>query len=146
MKWLWQQYNKNKYSTHSLVPPTQSFETEVVWLYQRYNYKKPKKNPLKASHHTLPQNLLDSITKTFNVTHSYFSSLVTCSTHITQYYSPFARDKIFGALGTAFQYKWNGIGHAHPHNEETTHQAIHWAKISSQERLKYHHTFSHTRH
>ena len=137
MKWLWQQYNKNKYSTHSLV---------VVWLYQRYNYKKPKKNPLKASHHTLPQNLLDSITKTFNVTHSYFSSLVTCSTHITQYYSPFARDKIFGALGTAFQYKWNGIGHAHPHNEETTHQAIHWAKISSQERLKYHHTFSHTRH
>ena len=117
LKWLWQQYNTDKYNTHGLVPPTQSFETEVVWLYQRYNYKIPKKDPLKASHHTLPQNLLDSITKTFNITHSYFSSPVTCSTHITKYYSTFARDKIFGSLGNAFQYKWQGIGYAHPHNE-----------------------------
>ena len=126
LKWLWQQYN-----THGLVPAPQSFETEVVWLYQRYNSKKPKKNPLKASHHTLPENLLDSITKTFNITHSYFSSPVTCSTHINKFYSPFARDKVFGSLGNAFQYKWNGIGYAHPHNEETTQQAIHWARLAA---------------
>ena len=34
LKWLWQQYNKDKYNTHGLVPPTQTFETEVVWFYQ----------------------------------------------------------------------------------------------------------------
>ena len=54
LKWLWQQYNKAIYSTHGLVPHTQPFETEVVWLYQRYKYKIPKKDPLKASQHTLP--------------------------------------------------------------------------------------------
>ena len=131
LKWLWQQYNIDTYSTYGLVPPPQPFETEIVWLYQRYNPKKPKKDPLKTAQHTLPQTLLDAITNTLNITHSYFSSPVTCSTHISKFYSPFTRDKIFGSLGTAFQYKWNGIGYAHPHNEETTQQAIHWARLAA---------------
>ena len=42
---------------------------------------------------------------------------------------PFARDKIFGSIGTAFQYKWKGIGYAHPHNEEATQQTIQWARL-----------------
>ena len=50
---------------------------------------------------------------------------------ISKFYSPFTRDKLFGALGTAFQYKWEGIGYAHPHNEETTQQAIHWARLAA---------------
>jgi hypothetical protein len=73
--------------------------------------------------------MLDSITKTFNISQSYFSSPVTCSTHLTQFYSPFARDKVFGSLGTAFQYKWQGIGYAHPPTEEMAQQAIHWARL-----------------
>ncbi len=146
LKWLWQQYNKAIYSTHGLVLPTQPFETEVVWLYQRYKYKIPKKDPLKASQHTLPQCLLDSITKTFNISHSYFSSPVTCSTHITQFYSPFARDKVFGSLGTAFQYKWQGIGYAHPPNEKMAQQAITLGPLSSQKRPLDPHNTSHTRH
>jgi hypothetical protein len=113
------------------VPPPQSFKTEIIWLYQRYNTKIPKKNPLKTLQHTLPQNLLDTSTKTFNISHSYFSSPITCSTHITKLYSPFARDKNFGSLGTAFQYKWNGIGCAHPYNEEMIQQAIHWARLAA---------------
>jgi ribonuclease HI len=91
----------------------------------------PKKISLKTAQHTIPQDLLNSITKTFNISHSYFSSSVTCSTHITKFYSPFARDKVFGSLDTAFQYKCNGIGYAHPHNEETTQQAIHWARLAA---------------
>jgi hypothetical protein len=43
IKWLWQQYNNNKYNTHRLTPAIQPFETEIVWLYQRYEHKTTKK-------------------------------------------------------------------------------------------------------
>ena len=114
-----------------LSTPPQAFETEVVWLYQRYNPKKLKKDPLKTSQHTLPQNLLDSIIQILNISHSYFSSPTTCFTLTKNFYSPFARDKFFGSLGTAFQYKWKGIEYAHPHNEEMTQQAVHWARLAA---------------
>lgn len=104
LEWLWKQYHNANHNTHGLVSHTQPFETELIWLYQRYQYKHPK-NPLKRAQHTLPHNILDSLTKTFNVSHLYFSSPVTCSTHITQIHSPFASDKVFGSLDTAFQYK-----------------------------------------
>lgn len=64
---------------------------------------------LKASQHTLPTTILDFLTTTVNIFHSYFSSLVTCSTQITNFYSPFPIDKIFGSLGNAFQYNWKGM-------------------------------------
>ena len=110
LKWLWQQYHKNIHKKHEIIPPIQPFETEVVWLYQRYKYKAHKTNPLKNSQHTLPTNIMDSIITTFNISQSYFSSPITCSITIRQFYSPHTRDKIFGSLGTAFQYKWRGIG------------------------------------
>ena len=119
LKWLWQQYNKVKYNTHGLVPPTQTFEKEVVWLYQRYKSKIFKNSSTKTTLHTLPTNIMDSLITTFNISHSYFSSPVSCSTKISKFYSLFGRDKVFGALGTAFQFKWKGIGYAHPHNEKT---------------------------
>ena len=74
---------------------------------------------------------MDSLTTTFNITHSYYSSPTTCSTQITQFYSPHTRDKIFGSLGTALQYKWKGISYAHPHNEKTAQQAIHWTRLAA---------------
>jgi len=125
IKWLWQQYNNNKYNNHRLIPAIQPFETEVVWLYQRYEHKNHKKNTIKTPHHTIPSNILDTLITTFNITHSYFSSPITCSMKSTQFYSTFARDKIFGSLGTAFQYKWKGIGYAHPNDAKTAQQAIH---------------------
>jgi len=128
---LWQQYHEANHNTQGIIPHTQPFETEVVWLYQRYKYKTSKKNPPKDSQYTLPQNILDSLTESFNISHSYFPSPVSCSTRITQYYSPFTRDKVFGSLGTAFQYKWKGIGYAHPPNEEMAQQAIHWARLAA---------------
>ena len=103
----------------------------MVWLYQRYKSKAPKNDSTKTTLHTLPINIIDSFITTFNISHSYFSSPLTCSIQISKFYSPFARDKVFGALGTAFQYKWEGIGYAHPHNKETAQQAIHWARLAA---------------
>ena len=33
IKWLWQQYRKAIQNRNDLVPPTQTFESEIVWLY-----------------------------------------------------------------------------------------------------------------
>ena len=94
--WLWNQYNRTLHQPHNLIPPTQPFEIEITWLYQRYKHKIPKNDPLKNAHHSLPKTMLDYITTSFEITHSYFSSPVTCSTHLTKKISPFPRDKIFG--------------------------------------------------
>ena len=146
LTWLWAQYHNVIHKPHGLVLPTQPFETEVIWLYQRYKYKNSKSDPPKDFQHTLPQTILNSITKTFNIIQSYFSSPVTCSTYLTQFHSPFARDKVFGSRGTAFQYKWQGIGYAHPPNEKMAQQAITLGPLSSQKRPLDPHNTSHTRH
>jgi hypothetical protein len=130
--WLWKQYQLAKNTTHGLEPPTQSFETEIVWLYQRYKYRIPKNDPLKRAQYTIPTPILDLLTTTFNINHSYFSSPVTCPTQFTQFYSPFSRDIIFGSLEKAFDHKWQGIRYAHPHNATDLQQAIHWARMVAQ--------------
>ena len=131
LKWLWKQYIQSQNRLNGLIPPTLSFETEIVWLYQRYKYRTPKNDPLKYSHHSIHKILLNHIITHFNITHSYFSSLITCSTLIQNFYSPFPRDKIFGSIGNAFSYKWKGIGYAHPHNEKEAETAIHWARLAA---------------
>ncbi|HYP43503.1 MAG TPA: hypothetical protein VEQ18_05725, partial [Candidatus Nitrosocosmicus sp.] len=103
----------------------------MVWLYQRYKYRTPKTDPLKNSHHSLPNQLLDHIITSYNITHSYFSSPVTCSTKINKFYSPLDRDKVFGSIGKAFTYKWNGIGYAHPHNEATAKKTLRWVRLGA---------------
>ena len=131
LKWLWKQYTQSLNRPNGLIPPTQSFETKIVWLYQRYEYRIPKNDPLKYSHHSIPKILLHHITTSFNIIHLYFSSLVTCSTLIQKFYSPFSRDKIFRSIGHAFSYKWKGIGYAHPYNEKEAETAIHWARLAA---------------
>ena len=126
--WLWKQYHMAKNTPHG----TQAFETEIVWLYQRYKYRIPKNDTLKRAQYTIPTTILDLIITTFNIKHSYFSSPITCPTQFTQFYSPFSRDIIFGSLGKAFDRKWQGIGYAHPHNVTNLQQAIHWARLAAQ--------------
>ena len=116
LEWLWNQYNTNSNTYSQLDPPCQPFETEITWLYERYKYWIPKTNPLKKKHYTLPIEILNQIITSFNIKTSYFSSLVTCSTLIHNYYSPFPRDSIFRSRGTAFTHKWLDIRYAHPHN------------------------------
>ena len=130
--WPWKQYQLAKNTTHGLEPSTQSFETEIVWLYQRYKYRIPKNDPLKRAQYTIPTQILDLLITTLNINHSYFSSPVTCPTQFTQFYLPFSRDIIFGSLGKAFDHKWQGIGYAHPHNTIELQQAIHWARMAAQ--------------
>ena len=132
LNWLCEQYHTALGHPHNLEPPTQSFEQEVVWLYQRYKYKLPKNDPLKLSQYTLPNAILDHIIESFHITHSYFSSPVTCPTQLRQFSSTFSRDKVFGSIGMAFQHKWTGNGYAHPHTDSDTQQALHWARLAAQ--------------
>jgi hypothetical protein len=106
LEWLWKQYNINLNPQHPIDPPRQSFEIEIIWLYERYKYRIPKTNLLKRSHYTLPIEILNQIIKSFKITTSYFSSPVTCSTIINNFYSPFQRDVIFGSKGPAYSHKW----------------------------------------
>jgi hypothetical protein len=133
LKWLWNQYNTNSNTHHQLDPPCQPFETEVIWLYERYKYRIPKTDLLKNSHYTLPTEILDQIITLFNIKTSYFSSPVTCSTLVNTYYSPFRRDSIYGSSGTAFKHKWLENEYAHPHNKENIQKAIHWARLAAKE-------------
>jgi hypothetical protein len=92
-----------------------------------------KNRPLNKSHYTLPTEILNQLTTKFNIKTSYFSSPVTCSTLINNYYSPFQRDSIFGSSGTAFKHKWSNNGYAHLHNKENIQKAIHWARLAAKE-------------
>ena len=133
LKWLWNQYNTNSNAQHQLDPSYQSFETKVIWLYERYKYQIPKTNPLKRSYYTLSIEILDQIIILFNIKTSYFSSPITCSTLINTYYSPFQRVSIFGSRGIAFKHKWFGNRYVHPYNKENIQKAILWACLAAKE-------------
>ena len=104
----------------------------MAWLYQRYKYKTPKNDPLKLSQYTLPNAIIENFINTFQITHSYFSSPVTCPTTLTQFHSPFPRGVVFGSVGKTFYHKWHGNGYAHPHTDTETQQALHWARLATQ--------------
>ena len=103
----------------------------MIWLYQIYKYRIPKNDPLKLAQYTIPTPIFNFLTTSFNINHSYFSSPVTCPTQLSQFYSPFSRDKIFGSLEKAFDHKWKGIGYAHPNNATNLQHAIHWARLAA---------------
>ena len=58
LKWLWDQYQAALEKPQHLEPPTQPFEIEVTWIYQRYKYRPPKNNPLKLAQYTLLEAIL----------------------------------------------------------------------------------------
>ena len=131
LKLSWDQYHFALNKPHNLEPLTPPFETEVAWLYQRYKYKTPKNDPLKLSQYTLPNATIGKFMNTFQITHSYFSSPVTCPTTLRQFHSPFLRGVIFGSIGKTFHHQWHGNGYAHPHTDIETHQALHWARLAT---------------
>ena len=57
LTWLWTQYNWMWYQPHDLIPPTQTFEIQITWLYKRYKHRNPKNDPLKNSHHAFTQSI-----------------------------------------------------------------------------------------
>jgi hypothetical protein len=139
LQWLWSQFthNNQQHLTNFLHPPPQDFETEVLWLLQRYVTILPKKKPKTIQpqnlHHTLHPEIIKTLITTFQITHSYYSSPLTCPIQITQFHSPHNRDIIFGSLGHAKSSKWTGIGLAFPTDYNTTVEAIHWARMAAKE-------------
>jgi hypothetical protein len=45
LEWLWNQYTTNSTIEQQLDPPRQPFQTEIIWLYERYKYRIPKTDP-----------------------------------------------------------------------------------------------------
>ena len=139
IQWLWAQFSQNNphHLTNFLQPPPQDFETEILWLIQRYITILPKKKPKIIQPRNLHQKLHPEITKTlinsFKITHSYYSSPLTCPIQLTQYHSPHNRDILFGSMGHANSSRWSGIGLAFPTDHHTTVEAIHWARIAAKE-------------
>jgi ribonuclease HI len=110
----------NRYITHLPKPKEKSS-------------KMPNKATFAQNAHTaIPAQILEEIIGQFQITHSYFSSPITCHTNLKQFSSPHQRDQIFGSMGQAFDYKWQGSGYAHPPKHELTIQALHWARLAAQ--------------
>ena len=84
-------------------------------------------------HHTIHPTIIKTLIQSFKITYSYYSSPLTCPIQLTQYHSPHNRDKIFGSMGQAQNFKWKDIGLAHPTNHNTTVEAIHWARMAAKE-------------
>jgi ribonuclease HI len=82
------------------------------------------------SHSSISPILLDLIVEKFNITHSYYSSPLTCPTSLTSFRSPHPRDCVFGATGSSTSHKWHGNGIAIPPHFEAK-QALKWAKIAA---------------
>ena len=122
---LWNQFSHNnlQHLTNFLHPSSQGFETEILWFIQEYVIILPKKKPKMIQPNNLHQTLHPKITKvvinSFKITHSYYSSPLTCPTQLTQYNSPHNRDIICGSRGHAKSSRWTGIGLAFPMDHNT---------------------------
>lgn len=120
LHWLWNRYFHNNlpHLTNFLHPPPQDFKTEILWLIQINLIILPKENPKNILptniHHTLHPDITRLLISSFKITHAYYSSPLTCPIQLIQYNSPHNRDIIFGSLGQAKSFKWDGIGSAYP--------------------------------
>ena len=94
--------------------------------------KKPKKHNPNYNHQTLHPSTLQTLITTYNITHSYYSSPLTCPTTLTQYNSPHNRDIKFGSTGLAHSSKWRGNGLARPPDLKTAMTSIQWACMATQ--------------
>ena len=139
LQWLWNQFSQNNlpHLTPFLQPPPQDFETEILWLLQRYITILPKKKPKNISptnlHHTLHPDINKVLIESFKITHTYHATPLTCPTQLTQYNSPHTRDIIFGSMGHTKSSRWKGTGLAFPKDHKSTLEAIHWARMAAKE-------------
>ena len=70
-----------------LQPPPQDSATKMLWLTQRYTTilpQKPKRHNPHNNHHTLHPTTLKILIEGFQITHSYFSTPLTCPIQLTQ--------------------------------------------------------------
>ena len=122
---------------HNLEPPTQPFETKLAWPYQIYRFKTPQNDPLKLSQYTLPNATFQHLTNSFQITHSYFSSSVPCSTTLKHFYSPFPKDVVFGLVGKMFQQNGMSMGTPTHLQKNEAQQTLHWARLAAKNNSKF---------
>lgn len=81
--------------------------------------------------HILPPTILENLTQTFQLTHSYFFGPLTCPTNFSQYLSLYERDKKIGSLGPTFSNQWARNGYAHITNIVLFLKVIKWARLAN---------------
>jgi hypothetical protein len=119
LQWLWNQFSYDHFlqTTKILQPPSQNFETKILWLIQRYIIILPKRKPKniqpKNMHLTIHPTITKTLIESLKFKHSYYSSPFTCPTQFTQYHSSHNGDIIFGSIGYAQTSRWKGIGLGH---------------------------------
>lgn len=151
--WLWNKYN-NRLNIQQvpLYPTKQDVATEIVWMIQRYiPHKTPrsKDSMQEAYQHdcSLHEDILQSLMTTYNLNFSYYYNPLTCPIGITQYYSLYPRDKMFGSKGHSRQHRWEGkglhtplmynlpykhyIGQELQHNTPPTPPPYYWSQIDA---------------
>ena len=75
LQWLWLQYNNTINKNITLNLPPHSFETKIIWLYQRYKYHTSKNDPSSNNQYIVPLPIVTYLITNFNITHFYFHHL-----------------------------------------------------------------------
>jgi hypothetical protein len=99
-----------------------SFENDVQAMVTRY------KKWINPNHWITPQEIYESFNRTMNTTTEYFSSPFDYNLKHINFCTLFEEDQLFGAVHSAFNIQWKGLGTANPHYEPNEIQkAIRWA-------------------
>ena len=118
-------------------PPTlQDFTNEILWLIQRYITSSQgitKEYIPINNHQTLHSTTLKSLIETYQITHSYYSSPLTCPITLTNYNSPHNTYIIFSPTAYAHSSKGACNGLTYPPYHIFATMAIHWACMVAKE-------------
>lgn len=93
----------------------------------------PHISNLSTKHHTLHQSIVKLLINSFNVTHSCYSSTLTCPSQLIQYKSLHTMDVLFKSTWLAKSSNWSSKGLTYPIDHQNTLEAIHWARIEAKE-------------
>ncbi|KAK3283600.1 hypothetical protein CYMTET_8688 [Cymbomonas tetramitiformis] len=114
-----------------------SFEEEVAQLLVRYSSKvelKQRRRNLQ-NHWTLPPEMMEAVHSAMGVKTEVFASPLNVHRDTTKYYSQYPRDAVFGAMGSAWEARWEDLG-AYQFNPEYTAEDLHKALKKAVEATK----------
>ncbi|KAK3247699.1 hypothetical protein CYMTET_42808 [Cymbomonas tetramitiformis] len=105
-----------------------SFEEEVAQLLIRYSSKAELKQRRRnlQNHWTLPPEMMEAVHSAMGAKTEVFASPLNVHRDTTSYYSQYPRDAVFGAMGSAWEAKWEDLG-AYQFNPEYTAEDLHRA-------------------
>ena len=90
----------------------EDFERELIALAVRYSGKSGDgKEKWFRNHWTVPKGVMSAFRVALGITIEIFASPLNVHFDTVAYCSAFERDKLFGSLGSAWDYVWAGGGH-----------------------------------